>query len=761
MIDGIDRTAQLEALNRTLLHENARYAMAAEAAGLGFWELDIATSALRWDERMFRLYGLPPLEGTQPLALWASRLHAEDRAKCVRELTEALHSPLPYDAEYRVVHPNGTVRHLRSTARRAYDADGRAARMFGVNFDITEHKRADDQFRLAIEAAPTGMLMMDSAGRIVHVNSKVEKLFGYRRDELQGKRIEILVPERFRAHHPVLRENFFEKPTTRAMGEGRELYGLRKDGSEVPIEIGLNPLHTSEGDFVLSSIVDITERIRATEQFRLALEAAPTGMLLMNRSGAIVLVNAQIENLFGYPRAELLGQPIDMLVPERFRAHHPDYRKGFFNAPKTRTMGGGRDLYGLRKDGSEVPVEIGLNPIHTSDGEFVLSSIVDLSQRREMDRMRNDFVSTVSHELRTPLTSISGSLGLLQAGTMGALPDKAAVMVRIAYKNCGRLVRLINDILDIGSLDAGQLALHMTSVPLAELLQQSVEVNASYAEKYGVRFRLDGGAADDRVMADPDRLMQVVTNLLSNAAKFSPRGSDVVIRVLSESATLRIEVEDSGPGISEEFRGRIFEKFAQADASPTRRFEGTGLGLSIARKIVEAMNGTIGFSTVLGRGTIFYIDLPRTEAASVAVPTQLSETAAYQILRVAAVAANAVVPRLLYVDDDENVVGVISAALAVGAHIVRAHSWPEAERLLRDEKFDLVVLDRSLADGHGLGLVDRIPALAVHSVPIVILSNTDVPVNVHDKVAAVLIKSQLSAAQVAAGIFSYLPVLRV
>jgi CheY-like chemotaxis protein len=293
------------------------------------------------------------------------------------------------------------------------------------------------------------------------------------------------------------------------------------------------------------------------------------------------------------------------------------------------------------------------------------------------------------------------------------------------------------------------------------LLQQSVEVNASYAEKYGVRFRLDGGAADDRVMADPDRLMQVVTNLLSNAAKFSPRGSDVVIRVLSESATLRIEVEDSGPGISEEFRGRIFEKFAQADASPTRRFEGTGLGLSIARKIVEAMNGTIGFSTVLGRGTIFYIDLPRTEAASVAVPTQLSETAAYQILRVAAVAANAVVPRLLYVDDDENVVGVISAALAVGAHIVRAHSWPEAERLLRDEKFDLVVLDRSLADGHGLGLVDRIPALAVHSVPIVILSNTDVPVNVHDKVAAVLIKSQLSAAQVAAGIFSYLPVLRV
>ena len=503
--------------------------------------------------------------------------------------------------------------------------------------------------------------------------------------------------------------------------------------------------------------VGVRERKHADEQFRLAIEAAPTGMLLMDVSGSIVLVNAQIEKLFGYPRSELLGRPIEMLVPERFRANIPDFRKGSFDAPMARAG----DLYGLRKDGSEVPIEIGLNPLRTSEGEFVLSSILDVSPRLEIDRIRNEFVSTVSHELRTPLTSIRGSLGLLQSGAMGALPENAAAMVAIAYKNSGRLVRIINDILDIGTIESGKLALKMSIVPLAELLQQSVEGNAGLAEKCGVRFVLEPVCADDRVMADPDRLMQVVANLLSNAAKFSLPGAEVRIRVRPGSTTMRVEVEDSGTGIPEAFKAHIFAKFAQADASATRRFEGTGLGLSIARKLMEAMGGSIGFDSIVDQGSVFYIELPRMDAAPAAPrTTRLSETAAYKVLLNFASAtearSSAILPRLLYVEDDEDLISVTRAALSDRVEIVPAHTLRDAERLLREEEFGLVILDPSLPDGDGITLVDLIAEYAGHSVPIIILSAADVSHDVHRKVAAVLIKSRVSAAQVATTILSYL-----
>jgi PAS domain S-box-containing protein len=628
-----------------------------------------------------------------------------------------------------------------------------------------KRRRLEEQFfRLALEAAPTGMLMMDGTGKIVLVNAQIETLFGYPREELLGQRIEMLVPARFGAHHPDLRDTFFLDPTARPMGAGRELFGLRKDGTEVPIEIGLNPLQTPEGDFVLSTIADITERKRSDERFHLAIEAAPTGMLMIDEAGKIVLVNAQIETLFGYPREELLGQRIEMLVPERFRAHHPGLRDTFFRDPTTRLMGGERELYGLRKDGTEVPIEIGLNPLRTPDGEFVLSSVVDITERHEIEQMRRGFISTVSHELRTPLTSISGSLGLLRSGTMGALPDKAATMVRIAYQNSERLVRIINDILDIGKIDAGALDLRMVSAPLLDLVRQSVEANSGYAEKHQIRFVLDSAPAGGCVLADADRLMQVLGNLLSNAAKFSQPGADVLIRVRGDVTSMRVEVEDSGPGIPEKFRARIFEQFAQADHSSSRRFDGTGLGLNIAKKLLEAMGGTIGFSSVTGRGTIFYFELPRLEEAPMMpAGTRSSESGRYPAPLAAAGAAVGAaaeaptdLPRVLHVEGDPDLVSVIREAFAGRADVVPAHTLRDAERLLGEGGFSLAVLDQSLPDGNGLGLVDRVPELAGRALPIIILSTTDVSRAIHAKVAAVLVKAQASAPRIVSTILSCL-----
>jgi hypothetical protein len=317
---------------------------------------------------------------------------------------------------------------------------------------------------------------------------------------------------------------------------------------------------------------------------------------------------------------------------------------------------------------------------------------------------------------------------------MGMLPDGAASMVQIAYKNSGRLVRIINDILDIGKLEAGELTLQMITVPLAELVRQSIEANLAYAERYQVHFQFDDASGNEQVIADPDRLMQVMTNLLSNAAKFSPPDADVQIRVRSDQSTLRVEVEDFGTGIPEAFKDRIFEQFAQADASAARRTEGSGLGLSIARKLIEAMHGDIGFTTVVGSGTVFYLNLPRADLPS-GVPAKAGTS-----------------PRLLYVMGDDELINVIRKNLAGKGEFIMAQGWQDAERLMREESFELVVLDDEAA---GI-LVERNPALGA-SAAIVVLAADAVPAAIRSSVTAVVVKTQASVEQIAATILSYLP----
>ena len=224
---------------------------------------------------------------------------------------------------------------------------------------LTLHKTGE-RFRQVVESAPNAIVMIGSTGLIEMVNAQTERVFGYSRDELLGKPVEMLVPERYRPNHPGLRTSFFANPVSRPMGAGRDLYGLRKDGSEFPVEIGLNPIDTEEGTLVLSAIVDISARKRLEERFRQVVESAPNAIVMIGSTGLIEMVNAQTERVFGYSRDELLGKPVEMLVPERYRPNHPGLRTSFFANPVSRPMGAGRDLYGLRKDGSEFPVEIGL-----------------------------------------------------------------------------------------------------------------------------------------------------------------------------------------------------------------------------------------------------------------------------------------------------------------------------------------------------------------------------------------------------------------
>lgn len=340
---------------------------------------------------------------------------------------------------------------------------------------------------------------------------------------------------------------------------------------------------------------------------------------MADRAGLIIMTNSEIERLFGYHRDELIGQPIDILLPERLRAQHARYRFQYGVKPHTRRMGEGREFYARRKDGTEFPVEIGLNSIQTPDGLFILSVIIDITERRRLDRLKDEFVSTVSHELRTPLTSICGSLGLLMGTAAADLPEQARRLLSIAKTNSERLVKLVNDILDIEKLESGQVIFEFKVVKIRPLIEQIVDANLGYADTYLVRLRADI-QAEGELWADPDRLSQAITNLVSNAIKFSPPNGEVVVAVERSGDGFRLSVRDHGQGIPAAFKSRIFQKFAQADSTPTRKTGGTGLGLSIVKEIVDRLGGKVAFADAPGGGTIFYLDLPSCGQARAAAP---------------------------------------------------------------------------------------------------------------------------------------------
>jgi PAS domain S-box-containing protein len=337
------------------------------------------------------------------------------------------------------------------------------------------------------------------------------------------------------------------------------------------------------------------------------IEVCPFSIIVVGSFGKIVLANRETERMFGYAQDELIGQTVDLLVPTRLRAQHARHRSHFAADPQTRLP---RTLCAQRKDGTEFPAEVGLNPIHANGKILVLGVIVDISERLRVEGLKDEFVATVSHELRTPLTSIAGALGLLIGHAGGTLPAPAMRLLTIAHANSQRLGRLVNSILDMEKIESGKVVFVLKRVEVRALVTQAIENNRGFAEEYGVRITLDAASTSGDIRADPDWLMQIVTNLLSNAIKFSPRGEEVVVAIESRGGKILISVRDHGHGIPEEFKPRIFDKFAQADNSDARQQGGTGLGLSIVKQIVERLGGTVRFDDAYGGGAIFRVEIP-------------------------------------------------------------------------------------------------------------------------------------------------------
>jgi PAS domain S-box-containing protein len=460
------------------------------------------------------------------------------------------------------------------------------------------------QLRLIVQAVPVALLAADGTRTVVYANECAGEIFGRPFGDLIGVSLDRLFPH--------------AEPERAGSGNA---VAVRSDGTSITIELGVNRISTERGELLLLAITDVSGRTSVDEQLRLIVEGAPNANVVVDESGRITLVNARTERLLGYDSGELIGLAVEALVPERFRRGHDAQRSDYHAHPSPRAMGAGRDLAALCKDGTEIPVEIGLNPLHTPKGDFVLASLVDITERkgaeelrRQRDRaldasqLKSQFVATMSHELRTPLNAIIGTAELL---TATELDQRQRSYVETIDESAEALLAIISSILDFSKIEAGKLDLETRTFELESLVETAAGMLAQEVRRKGLRLHVYiDPSIPSVVRGDADRLRQILLNLISNAVKFTAEGKVFVralpVEISTRTTIVRFEVEDTGIGMDEDTVAKLFEPFVQADSSSSRRFGGTGLGLSISKRLVELMNGEIGVTTEVGRGSTFW-----------------------------------------------------------------------------------------------------------------------------------------------------------
>jgi PAS domain S-box-containing protein len=680
--------------------------------------------------------------------------------------------------EYRLLRTDGSVRWIWDRGFPIHGQSGDVYRIAGIAEDITERKRVEQ----GLEAQHTTARILAEAKRLTDALPRLLKALGVllacERGEFWSVDSETNLLSCVAVWHaPSLVAPDFEAVTgqaTFAPGEGvpglvwasgqpvwlndlaevpgsararaAEAANLRgaiafpvRGGSDVlgVIQFVSRTVGPRDNDLLEifmvtgSQIGHFLERKRADERFRLAVEAAPNGMVMVDQSGKIVLANSHLLKLFGYQSGEILGEPVEMLVPARFRVNHPNYRAAFLAAPQSRAMGAGRDLFGQHKDGREIPIEIGLNPITIDRELFVLASIIDITDRKQAEaelqkakyaaeagnRAKSEFLANVSHEIRTPL---NGILGMTELVLDSELTTKQREYLGLVKLSAESMMAVTGDLLDFARIEAGKLSLRIVSFRLREFLDHALKALVLRAKKKGLRLSYHvGNDVPDDLFGDPTRLCQILVNLVGNGIKFSERG-EVTVHVQVEGPTgpkicLHFAVTDPGIGIPPEKQEAIFHPFEQVDASPARRYEGIGLGLAIASQLTALMGGRIWVESVLGKGSTFhftaqFILVSESAARDVAEPHQ--QEVICQPVPAASRQASARQLRIL-VTEDNLVNQILTRDLLekVGHVVVVANNGKEALAVLSRQAIDVLLLDVQMPEMSGFEVAAHVRAL--------------------------------------------------
>jgi PAS domain S-box-containing protein len=571
-------------------------------------------------------YDFATLVGRYP---WDKLIPRQDIPEAIDTFERLRSGHFPAAFENQWLNRDGSLRRIAWSATALTDSQGQVAFIIATGIDVTTQRAAEAtlreseaRYRQLVEGSLGMVCTHDLLGTLLTINTHGAETIGHAVEEMTGHNLaEFIVPEKQSALPAYLKK-------IGETGEAQGLLHLSHADGEIRVVAYRNKLIVVPGraPYVLGFGVDISEQVRAegrlrtlTRQSDSILASVGDGIYGIDLEGRVTFVNAAAMQMLGYKQDEMLGCVMHELI-HHTRADGTPYdsidspiRKSLANLATVRVS---NEIF-WRKDGTSFPVEYVARPqidsqSPDSDGLKPLGVVVaftDTTERRALDRMKDEFISTVSHELRTPLTSLRGALGLLAGGALANRPEKTQQMLEIAISNSDRLVRLVNDILDLERISSGKTELHSTLCSAEDLLRRAAGVQQARAPRPNIRIFFAANGVN--VWADPDRILQTLSNLLSNAIKFSPAGSEIHLtaRYLDDGEAL-IEVQDQGSGIPADKLEHIFDRFRQGDASDSRAMGGTGLGLAICRSIVNQHGGRIWATSVEGKGTTFHFTLP-------------------------------------------------------------------------------------------------------------------------------------------------------